>query len=177
VVRSSVLIQILFFPLGAPWSPLRPPIASPRRHYGLSQLKPFERLSLGHDLAALPAPNNQSSNTAAPLLLTSDPPSGKARPNTSDNKAVRGVEIVTSNTGVGTESCDGKMGPPNVPKTKHAAGVIHLCELDGCQLPPPFGRGNDRRSSGGEQGRNGGHDRGSGRSGGSSSRSGSQRHR
>ena len=146
-----------------------------RRHYGMSHLKPFERISLGQDLAALPSPK-----TGTPqLLLTSGPESDKTNQGTSSSQQATG-RVSSSSLATSAPAATGgaERDSPIRPKAKVTAGVMHLCEMDGCQLPPPFGGGGNHRSSGGK--RNGGSkgsDGGSGRSGKSASRGDSLRHR
>ncbi|GAX85438.1 hypothetical protein CEUSTIGMA_g12854.t1 [Chlamydomonas eustigma] len=115
------------------------------RQYGMQQLKPFDRVSLCQDMAALPAPSGQ-------LLLTS----GSSSP--SSNAA---MSITSSMTAVPEHQI-------SVPKTRSVAGTTHLCEIaGGCKLPPPGSWQKNQQSNKQLKGSSSGHSSGS--SGGGSS--------
>ncbi|GLC42973.1 hypothetical protein PLESTB_000280700 [Pleodorina starrii] len=101
------------------------------RQEGLAQLKPFERLSMKQALAALPAPG-----------------SGAADVETSTVSTAKGASS--------SSSSPSRPAPPPAPKTPEGAGVVHICDVNACQLPRvdwylPNGSGAGNGGSGGKR--------------------------
>ena len=142
----------------------------------MSHLKPFEKISMSHDLAALPSPKNRTGTPQ--LLLTSGPESDGINQGTSHTPSQQASGRASSSSrATSVPSSGAERDSPIIPKTKITAGVIHLCEMDGCQLPPPFGGGGNHRSSGGNRNGRRGSEEGSGRGGKSASQGDNRRHR
>ncbi|KAG2436045.1 hypothetical protein HYH02_011756 [Chlamydomonas schloesseri] len=101
------------------------------RAAGMSQLKPFERLTMKQAFAALPPP--ASSMT---------------------------IDVEASTTSA-SSSAGSAAQAPKPPKTPVGSGVAHICEVNACRLPPTdfFQRGSG--GGGGGSGGGGGGSRGS----------------
>ncbi|PNW79681.1 hypothetical protein CHLRE_08g362750v5 [Chlamydomonas reinhardtii] len=100
------------------------------RAAGMSQLKPFERLTMKQAFAALPPPASS---------MTID------------------VEASTSGTSI-SSSGSSAAEAPRPPKTPAGSGVVHICEVNACRLPPTdfFQRGSGGGGGGGGAGGGGG---------------------
>ncbi|KXZ47785.1 hypothetical protein GPECTOR_33g667 [Gonium pectorale] len=86
------------------------------RANGMAALKPFDRMTMKQAYAALPPPSGAVIDVeASPAAPASVPPAGS--------------------------SVAPARPPP--PKTAGGAGVSHICEVNGCTLPPPFVFKND----------------------------------
>ena len=140
-----------------------------RRHHAMQELQPFERISLGQDMAALPSPSSPGGGEGRrpPLLLTSgdgaavqQPKHGSSGSDSSSSKA-------------GRESLNGEDGgalvvhaptitaPHPLLRGGTAGGTVHLCDLPGgCHLPAPWGVNGSGKSSGSSGGGGGGPKRG-----------------